>query len=465
MSKKSRQGPMATTSMIKRYYQELTNERARRWTALLARVAIAAPAEARRDRTVNGDVIKAARFLSSARIDDARDAARRSAEARARHDRGQLAERRARVPERRLQRRAQGARQSPRRRARRHGRPDPQARAVDARRHRVVHRDQVARRRATSSSATRPAPTPRSPSSRASRSMLRGRRSAMTSACKPADPIRVELLGAPADLAKRVAADRDRDRDDRHDRAVEVQQADGGVAARDAVRLSVDGHARARVHAPDRRRGSRTTRCRSGCRRASRGSSRRAGAGRPRSCCRDRAGAAHRGLRKGRLITFDEMHPSMAKLPSQEAAALAYAEVYTLVGWMQQKIGYKGHPRHARRAARRQERAARGRRGDEPAVAGGREGVARAPQGRRRQGARAASRSSSARAAPTPRTSGSRRSRCARASTRGSAACCARAACSRRRRSSTKKRSRSGGGRDAVRRRQARAHARRARPV
>ncbi len=48
------------------------------------------------------------------------------------------------------------------------------------------------------------------------------------------------------------------------------------------------------------------------------------------------------GLKKGRLITFDEMHPSMAKLPSQEAAALAYAEVYTLVGWMQQKVGYKG---------------------------------------------------------------------------------------------------------------------------
>jgi tetratricopeptide (TPR) repeat protein len=47
-------------------------------------------------------------------------------------------------------------------------------------------------------------------------------------------------------------------------------------------------------------------------------------------------------LRKGRLITFDEMHPSMAKLPSQEAAALAYAEVYTLVAWMQGKIGYRG---------------------------------------------------------------------------------------------------------------------------
>lgn len=47
-------------------------------------------------------------------------------------------------------------------------------------------------------------------------------------------------------------------------------------------------------------------------------------------------------LRKGRLVTLDEMHPSIAKLPSQEAAALAYAEVYTLVGWMQSKVGYKG---------------------------------------------------------------------------------------------------------------------------
>lgn len=47
-------------------------------------------------------------------------------------------------------------------------------------------------------------------------------------------------------------------------------------------------------------------------------------------------------LRKGRLISFDEMHPSIAKLPSQEAAALAYAEVYTLLGWMQSKVGYKG---------------------------------------------------------------------------------------------------------------------------
>jgi tetratricopeptide (TPR) repeat protein len=32
----------------------------------------------------------------------------------------------------------------------------------------------------------------------------------------------------------------------------------------------------------------------------------------------------------------------MAKLPSQDAAALAYAEVYTLVGWIHDKIGYQG---------------------------------------------------------------------------------------------------------------------------
>lgn len=47
-------------------------------------------------------------------------------------------------------------------------------------------------------------------------------------------------------------------------------------------------------------------------------------------------------LKRGRLISLDEMHPSMAKLPSQDAAALAYAEVYTLVGWMHDKVGYAG---------------------------------------------------------------------------------------------------------------------------
>ena len=47
-------------------------------------------------------------------------------------------------------------------------------------------------------------------------------------------------------------------------------------------------------------------------------------------------------LRKNRLITFEQMHPSMALLPSQEAAATAFAEVYTYVAWLHKKLGYDG---------------------------------------------------------------------------------------------------------------------------
>ncbi|MBE7448844.1 MAG: tetratricopeptide repeat protein [Kofleriaceae bacterium] len=47
-------------------------------------------------------------------------------------------------------------------------------------------------------------------------------------------------------------------------------------------------------------------------------------------------------LARRRLIDLDAMHPSMAKLPSQEAAALAYAEVFTLVAWLHGKVGYAG---------------------------------------------------------------------------------------------------------------------------
>lgn len=47
-------------------------------------------------------------------------------------------------------------------------------------------------------------------------------------------------------------------------------------------------------------------------------------------------------IKKRRFIGLEEMHPSMAKLPSQEAAALAYAQVYTLVGFVQAKVGYPG---------------------------------------------------------------------------------------------------------------------------
>ncbi len=47
-------------------------------------------------------------------------------------------------------------------------------------------------------------------------------------------------------------------------------------------------------------------------------------------------------LKARKLIELDAMHPSMAKLPSQEAAALAYAEVLTLVAWLHGKVGWQG---------------------------------------------------------------------------------------------------------------------------
>jgi hypothetical protein len=44
-------------------------------------------------------------------------------------------------------------------------------------------------------------------------------------------------------------------------------------------------------------------------------------------------------VKKGTLVTFDEMHPSIAKLPSQERASLAYAEVVLAVERMVQRGG------------------------------------------------------------------------------------------------------------------------------
>jgi tetratricopeptide (TPR) repeat protein len=48
------------------------------------------------------------------------------------------------------------------------------------------------------------------------------------------------------------------------------------------------------------------------------------------------------GIHNKRLITFEQMHPSMAKLPSQEDTALAFAEVYTVVEYLVQKHGWEG---------------------------------------------------------------------------------------------------------------------------
>lgn len=47
-------------------------------------------------------------------------------------------------------------------------------------------------------------------------------------------------------------------------------------------------------------------------------------------------------VKKNKLVSFDDMHPSMAKLPSQEAAALAFAEVSTMVAYVHQTAGDTG---------------------------------------------------------------------------------------------------------------------------
>jgi predicted Zn-dependent protease len=44
-------------------------------------------------------------------------------------------------------------------------------------------------------------------------------------------------------------------------------------------------------------------------------------------------------LKKNKLISFERMHPSMALLPSQEDAALAYAEVFTAIEYVHAKGG------------------------------------------------------------------------------------------------------------------------------
>jgi tetratricopeptide (TPR) repeat protein len=48
------------------------------------------------------------------------------------------------------------------------------------------------------------------------------------------------------------------------------------------------------------------------------------------------------GIQHHHLITFAQMHPSMAKLPSQSDTALAFAEVYTAIEYLHEKVGWRG---------------------------------------------------------------------------------------------------------------------------
>lgn len=49
-----------------------------------------------------------------------------------------------------------------------------------------------------------------------------------------------------------------------------------------------------------------------------------------------------RALREDKLVTLEQIHPSMAYLPSQEHTALAFAEVLTMIQWMHQQRGAAG---------------------------------------------------------------------------------------------------------------------------
>jgi tetratricopeptide (TPR) repeat protein len=51
------------------------------------------------------------------------------------------------------------------------------------------------------------------------------------------------------------------------------------------------------------------------------------------------AAMVRNAVERGRLVTFDEMHPSLAKLPSQEKAALAYAEVVLAIERIVERAG------------------------------------------------------------------------------------------------------------------------------
>jgi tetratricopeptide (TPR) repeat protein len=54
-----------------------------------------------------------------------------------------------------------------------------------------------------------------------------------------------------------------------------------------------------------------------------------------------------KGVKSGKLITFEQMHPSMAKLPSQDDTALAFAEVFTVIEFIEKTIPEKSGKRAA----------------------------------------------------------------------------------------------------------------------
>jgi tetratricopeptide (TPR) repeat protein len=52
--------------------------------------------------------------------------------------------------------------------------------------------------------------------------------------------------------------------------------------------------------------------------------------------------AVREAAKKGKLIPFEKMHPSMAKLKSQEETSLAFAEVFTFIEFLVERKGWEG---------------------------------------------------------------------------------------------------------------------------
>jgi tetratricopeptide (TPR) repeat protein len=312
----------------------------RRAALVVAALALAAPAHARRDRTVTGDVIKAARFLQTARLDDAR---------------ALLAE---------LQRRAPDTAEVKWLEAELAFQAGDYAGAVK-------HLDKLAddavdglvgqtRKLAAQSQAVtegfaearspgghfviRYAPGPDATIAGLAGDVLDRAWDAIGDdlGLRPADPIRVELLGAPADLAK-LSPLTEADIETTGTIALSKYNKLMVVSPRATIFgypwMDTLAHEYTHLVVSRLAHDAVPVWLQEGLARLEQTRWRRPVELQLSATEQALLAAA---LRKGRLITFDEMHPSMAKLPSQEAAALAYAEVYTLVGWMQGKIGYRG---------------------------------------------------------------------------------------------------------------------------
>lgn len=311
-----------------------------RRAVLLAVLALAVPAQARRDRTVTGDVIKAARYLQTARIDDAR---------------ALLADLQKRVPDTHEVKwlEAELAFQSgDYAAALKHLDKVPDD-AVDGL---VGQTRKLAAQTQSVTEGFAEAKSPRghfviryAPGPDATIAALAGEvLDAAWDAIgddlgyKPADAIRVELLGAPSDLAK-LSPLTEQDIETTGTIALSKYNKLMVVSPRATIFgypwMDTLAHEYTHLVVSRVAHDAVPVWLQEGLARLEQTRWRHEPELQLSATEQALLGAA---LRKGRLITFDEMHPSMAKLPSQEAAALAYAEVYTLVGWMQGKIGYKG---------------------------------------------------------------------------------------------------------------------------